>query len=131
MIKLVTAFFLVMTLGSAAEASLDSANKVWRDFRSCLKRSPQNLFVSCAREKLDSNLLAPEQNRLVQILDLGFEFTELQDCTDHHKVQPLRKVPLFYCVEIKGHKKNGAGYVVFVKSPEGLKIQAIKYKYLP
>ncbi|WP_347357239.1 hypothetical protein [Bdellovibrio sp.] len=121
---------LAMSLGAAsAEASLDDANKVWKDFRACAKRTPQDVFVSCARGYLASTLVAPEQNKMIQFLDIGYEFTGLQDCTGQNKIQPKKKKSDFYCMELKGKKKNGEGYVAFVKESEGLKIETIKFKY--
>lgn len=121
---------LAMSLGAAsAEASLDDANKVWKDFRACAKRTPQDVFASCARGYLASTLVAPEQNKMIQFLDIGYEFTGLQDCTGQNKIQPKKKKSEFYCMELKGKKKNGEGYVAFVKESEGLKIETIKFKY--
>lgn len=113
----------------SAQGSLDDANKVWKDFRACAKRTPQDVFVSCARGYLASTLVMPEQNKMIQFLDVGYEFTGLQDCTDKNKVQPNQRTSEFYCMELKGKTKNGEGYVAFVKESEGLKIKTIKFKY--
>ncbi|UXR65156.1 hypothetical protein EZJ49_02700 [Bdellovibrio bacteriovorus] len=124
-LAIVTVSFSVMR----AQASLSEANKVWKEFRACSKRTPQDVFTSCASGYLASGLVAPEKNQLLQLLDIGYEFTGLQDCTGQNKIQPTKIKSEFYCMELKGKKKNGEGYVAFVKEMDGLKIQTIKFKY--
>ncbi len=120
---------LVLFVSVSAEASLDTANKVWRDFRACVKRTPDDVLLACAQNYLGASLVPPEKGRLAQILDMGYDFTALQECTAAHKIQPTKKVAgEFYCMDLK-KKKNGQGYVVFVKESDQLKIESIKFSH--
>lgn len=127
--KSVLAATLFLLYATVAEASLDDANKVWRDFKACAKRKPDDILFTCAKNSLASSLVAPEKARLAQMLDLGYDFSSLQDCSSADKIQPTKKIAgEFYCMEIK-KKKNGQGYVIFVKESDRLKIESIKFKY--
>lgn len=124
-------FWLLIFKSSAAEGvSLPVAQKIWAKYQACAKQG-QIQLVACAKEYIDSNLSLPVRQKLIVPLDMGLEFSDLQECEPNANVSPSHLKPneTAYCMTLKGREKTTAGYVIFIdKSPKALLVD-LRYKY--
>lgn len=125
---------LIPFLGVALAApDFSEVQKLWRQFKSCSRYQGSEELLSCASPLLAKNLGRSQKTRLVRFIDMEIPFSELKECAENAPVLPAHRNPkeLLYCLNVMAAKTPSHGYVLFVQEMGELKIQTIKFKWLP